>query len=109
VNLLASVSDPKEKPSQVVRLKTSCWKGNGGELNIKRTLKTLKKFSHGFEYLSEDCNMVGAEDVFEMITNLDQCKDGIYLVETCNQSTDWETGFLEGYDYKLVPFEAEST
>lgn len=104
---IASITEPKEKPKQVVRLVTSFWKDNGGGINIKRTLRPMRKLSRGFQYLENDCDMVGAEDLFGMIVNLDQCKDGVYLVDTCNISTDWETGIVDDYDYKLVPFEEE--
>jgi hypothetical protein len=33
---------------------------------------------------------------------MNECKDGIYQVTTCNESTDWETGVLD--DLKLIPF-----
>lgn len=41
------------------------------------------------------------------ITNLDKCKDGIYKIQICNPRTDWETGYIDEYDYKLVPFKEE--
>ena len=34
--------------------------------------------------------------------NLDECEDGVYGVVTCNEIRNWETGYIEEYDYMLV-------
>lgn len=52
--------------------------------------------------------MVGAEDFFKSLTNLHSSSDGIYEMLPCNISTDWETGYCDGCDWKLVPFEEEN-
>lgn len=89
---------------QVVRLTTSAW-SHSGVLNIHRRLTTLRRKSSGFQILDEDCAQIGADEVVANIVNLNQCKDGIYQVVTCNEWTDWETGLIDGYDYKLIPAE----
>lgn len=48
--------------------------------------------------------MIGADEVFPRITNIAQCEDGIYVVVTCNESRDYETGIIDDYDYKLVAY-----
>lgn len=48
-------------------------------------------------------------DVFDRITNLSGCEDGLYVVVTCNEHHDWETGNLEDYDYQLLPYEPPKT
>lgn len=88
---------------EVVRLTTNCWRDKRG-LHIRRSLTTLKRQSSGYQILEEDCSMIGADEVVRQIVNLDECEDGVYLVVTCNESKDWETGFIDSYDYKLLPF-----
>jgi hypothetical protein len=41
--------------------------------------------------------------VFPRIINLDACADGIYTVLVCNERRDWESGYVEDYDYQLWP------
>jgi hypothetical protein len=86
-----------------VRLVTSCWQNETG-LHIKRSLITLRRKSSGYQILDEDCRQIGASEVAAQIVNLNECEDGVYSVVTCNETRDWESGMLDGYDYKLIPF-----
>ena len=47
--------------------------------------------------------------VDESIINLYECDDGIYEVIMCNLSHDWETGYLDDWDLKLIPYKKEKT
>ena len=88
---------------EVVRLKTNCWRNDKG-LHIMRSLTTLKRKSSGHQMLDEEITMTSPDEAARMIVNLNECKDGIYVVVTCNESKDWETGYIDGYDFKLLPF-----
>lgn len=89
---------------EVVRLRTTFWTTARGGIAIKKELIPLRRKSEGVQLLDEDCRMAGAEMVAGNITNLSECKDGVYTFEVCNESKDWETGIVDDYDYKLVPF-----
>jgi hypothetical protein len=89
----------------VVRLATSCWQDISGAIHIQKSLRPLKRKSSGYQFLQEDASMAGVDLVFNRITNLSQCEDGIYEVRTCNEYKDWETGHIEDYDYVLVPYQ----
>lgn len=106
---LPSLDSPEPSPDKckcVVRLSTSCWH-NGNEVNIKRTLRYLKRKCKGFNLLDEDCRNIGAKEVVESITNLDDCEDGVYEIVTCQEWSSWETPhIIEGYKYKLIPLES---
>jgi hypothetical protein len=39
--------------------------------------------------------------------NLDEYDEGIYEIITCNHSTDWETGVVDDWDLKLIPYKEE--
>lgn len=102
LNVLLCASQPVEDESVcVVRLTTTAWKDSRG-VHLKKSLNFLKRKCKGFNILDEDCSMVGAEEVIPRITNIDTVDDGIYRVVTCNESRDWESGCVDGYDYKLI-------
>jgi hypothetical protein len=93
--------------SCVVRLSTTMWVDKRG-LSIKKSLIFLRKKCTGFNVLEEDVGNIGAEEVLLRILNLYECKDGIYEVVTCNESRDFETGYIDDYDYKLVAIKEEN-
>jgi hypothetical protein len=33
--------------------------------------------------------------------NIDKYKDGLYTIHMVNMSRDWETGYVDDYDYEL--------
>ncbi len=86
----------------VVRLTRSYWHNNS-MLCQKIELRYLKRKCINFNILAEDASNIGAEEVMPRIINLDECEDGIYEVVPCNESTDFETGYIDDYDYKLIP------
>ena len=43
------------------------------------------------------------------ILNLGEVEDGIYEVVVCNESHDYETGYVDDYDYRLVTANASVT
>lgn len=98
------LEDPKaEKCRCIVRLKTSFWKSERG-LHTRQDITFMRKLSLEYQVLEEDAANIGAKEVLEKIVNLAECEDGLYEAITCNPYTDWETGYLDDYDYKLVPF-----
>jgi hypothetical protein len=96
------VSD--EPPTKcIVRLKTSTWSDSKG-IHFHKKISYLRRKSSGYQLFEEDVGMIGADQVVEKIENLDECEDGIYEVRTCNERRDWETGYIDDYDYWLVPY-----
>lgn len=89
----------------VVRVKTTTWADNRG-LHTKKSLTFLRRQCKGFNILAEDASAIGAEEVLPRILNLDEVEDGIYEVVVCNESRDFETGYVDDYDYKLVTINA---
>lgn len=87
----------------VVRLRTTCWQDQGA-IHQKRSLTVLKRKSRGHNFLIEDAICAGANETFRSIVNFATCRDGVYRVHVCNVSRDYETGYVDGYDLKLVPY-----
>jgi hypothetical protein len=106
--LLADTSKDVDPSRCVVRVQTSAW-GDKRGVHIKKSLTYLRRQCIGFNVLEEDVSAIGAEDVVSRIINLDKCKDGMYQVVACNERRDWETGYVDDYDLKLVPFSMEET
>ena len=100
--------DTKERPIVVVRVKTSYWHDKKGG-HIKKDINYLKRKSRGFNILDEDMYAVGAEEVLSTIVNLYDVQDGIYELITFNETRDWETGYIDMYDMKLIPYVEKAT
>lgn len=91
----------------IVRLRTEIWADKRG-MHTKKSLVFMRKQCQGFNILEEDIGAVGARDVMPKIINLEDCEDGLYEAVACNESTDWESGHIDSYDYKLVPIKTIS-
>lgn len=104
LNKLLCLNRPKENQT-VVRVETSCWHDASGAYK-KKSLKVLKRKSFGYNHILHECNMLGTYDCLRSITNLDDVPDGIYEVVVCNEHKDWETGCVDDWDLKLVPFDS---
>lgn len=100
---LQNLNGTQPERREVVKLVTHSWVDKRG-LHIRRDLLPLKRKSIGHSCLEEDCSMIGPDEVHPRITNLHQCKDGIYQVVLCNEHRDYESGDIEDYDYKLIAF-----
>ena len=88
----------------VVRLRRSFWHDNDGAYQ-RVSLKYLKRHTEGFNILDDECTLIGADEVFPKIINLDKCRDGVYKIILCNEHRDYETGHIEDWDYRLEPFD----
>ena len=89
----------------VVRLKTSIWKDDNG-LHLRKDLTYMKRLSFEFNILKEDAVNIGANEVMDRIDNLNDCKDGLYEVVTCNETREYESGMIDDYDYTLIPWKS---
>ena len=87
---------------EIVRVRTSTWSDRRG-VHVKKSVTFLRKQSSGIGLLDEEISAVGAEDTVAKILNLDACSDGVYRVIVCNQKRDWETGYIDDYDFRLEP------
>lgn len=97
--------DAKTRNLCVVKLTTATWADKRG-LHTKKSIIYLRRKCTGFNMLEEEDSAVGAVDAVNSIINLDECVDGIYEVVACNETHDWESGHVDGYDLKLIPFSA---
>ena len=96
------------KPNKcVVRLKTSFWHDHKG-IHIKQDIIFMRRRCAGHNPLEQDAYNDCAEWALDLIINLSSCNDGLYEVKMVNISKDYESGFVDGYRYKLIPFEEDA-
>lgn len=88
----------------VIRIRTTWWNDKRG-LHTKKSLTFLQRQCVGYNILEDDADIVGAESVIDKITNLDSCSDGVYEVRVCNEYRDWETGYVDDWEYVLIPLD----
>ena len=89
--------------SQIVRVKTSSW-WDGRKLILHKEITPMKRLSNHCNFLKNDIDSIGAFAVVHNIENLHEVMDGLYSIVMSNVQKDWESGYIEDYDYKLVPY-----
>lgn len=87
----------------VVKIITSYWHDQKG-LYSKKTIRFLKRKSLNYNILLEDSDNISSKEVIQNIVNLHEVDDGEYEVAMVNQKYCNETGYLEEYNYKLIPY-----
>jgi len=87
----------------VVRVQTEAYK-RGATYFYGKSLRVLQKQST-FDLLKEECDSVGITDGIENILNLHKVGDGVYSLVAVNLTEDPETGYTDGWDLKLTPYE----
>lgn len=97
----------QESAKIVCKISTSHWCDNNG-IYTKRYIRFLKRKSTGFNYILEDANLAGADSVIRTIVNLNSCADGLYLVTLTDYHTDWETGIVDDWSYRLIPYTGDN-
>jgi len=98
---LQDLNKPKQ-PATVVRLTTSTYKTSKGAFRQTKELRTLKRKTHDFDLLENEMYNQCMEDI--IITNLYEVADGVYQLVMVNEGYDWETGCLDEYELKLIPY-----
>ena len=101
--MFANDSIPSNQNNKcVVRVRTTVWQDSRG-IHVKKSINFLRRQCKGFNILQEDIGAGGVDEALTRIANLDETKDGIYEVVICNETTDRETGYIDDYEYRLIP------
>lgn len=106
--LTPALTPALEQPAHicVVRLSTSYWTSARG-MHQRKDLTYLRRQCQGFNILEEEAANVGAPDAVANIINIDACDDGVYQVVSCNEDVDFETGQVDSWNLKLIPYSLE--
>ena len=89
----------------VVRVQTEAYK-RGDTYFYGKSLRVLQKQST-FDLLKEECDSVGTTDGLENILNLHKVENGVYWLVAVNISKDIESGYIDDWDLKLIPYTEE--
>lgn len=91
----------------VVRLSTSYWQDNRGDIHLDKKISFMKKLCKGdWNILAEEVSNIGVEDALNnIVTNIYSIKDGLYEVRGCNFERDYETGYIDGYNLEFIPYD----
>ena len=92
------------KPVLIVRISRNYFQTKTGEFVSEVRMRVMKKLSFMRQVFEEDFSCCGPEDVIDRIINLNEVNPGLYEMITVNQTTDRETGYVDGWDYKLIPY-----
>lgn len=90
--------EEQHKPSCIVRLSRSTYK-RGSRFISETSISWLKSKSELSIY-----DITDLEDVFDII-NIEECEDGLYNLVACNFSRDYESGMIDDWDVKLIPYQ----
>lgn len=99
------VNNPKRPTNCVVRVTTAYW-FDGRGLHTKKTVRCMRR-SSDIDTLSEDAEGFEARSMLERIEDLYDLPDGLYRLVRTNVYTDRETGYVEDWDYRLIPYRKE--
>lgn len=90
----------------VVRVSTTYYTTKRGFAMTKRIEFLKRKSDRDCVFsIKEDVSCGGADSVMQRIVNLDEVDDGVYQMIWINEFRDRESGYVEDWDYKLVPHE----
>lgn len=96
----------KALPKVIVRVKTSYYQ-RGRTFSESKDISFLRKKSEGFNFFEEDIKNIGVDLVLKNIINLHEVKDGVYQLIMVNEKIDWETGYIDSWDYKLIEYKGK--
>lgn len=89
----------------IVKVQTEAYK-RGDTYFYGKSIRVLQKLTT-YDVLRDECDNVGICDGLENILNLNSVKDGKYYLQPINISKDIETGYIDDWDFKLIPFDEE--
>jgi len=104
MGLLGNIEEYEKVCQTVVRVSINSW-FSGGSLHYKKSLSVLKRKSFGYEILEDECSNIGATEVVLKIINFNQVEVGLYELVAFNISRDRESGCVDDWDLKLIPYE----
>lgn len=96
------VKSQKQKNICVVRVQTEGYK-KGDTYFYGKSVRVLKRKTT-FDLIHEEVSNIGVIDGLENIINLVNISDGLYEVVVAHESYDCETGYLDDWSFKLVPY-----
>ena len=92
----------------VIKVKRNYYRNKKKEFVLETKLTIQRRSSSGHQLIEEDCDNTSCQDVIDRIRNLNDMPDGLYHLITVNLSHDFESGYLDDWDYKLIHIQGEN-
>lgn len=100
-----SEAPEKVKHIAVYKVLKSFYKTSKGFAS-KIDLVKMKRLSSGWDGLEDMHDNIGGE--YDLIINLDEVSHNeLYYVKAVDLSQDWETGLIDDWNLKLLPYKEE--
>lgn len=96
-------SNSTEKVKCVVRVQTEAYK-KGDTYFYGKSIRVLKRKTT-YDFVKDEVDNIGTIDGLENIINLNDVSNGVYEVVVDHESYDIETGYLDDWNFKLIPYE----
>lgn len=100
---LVNFSKPQIENKLIVKVETSYYKDKKGAVVYQRKIRPLKKKStqDAMQWMWEDISCGGVDMFIKGIINFHSVDDGIYEMKMVGITHDFETGHVDGWDWKL--------
>ena len=69
-----------------------------------KSLRVVKRLTT-FNIIAEEAQNVGMDEAMRNILNVFDVDNGLYEIVVTNQSYDIESGYLDDWSWKLIPYE----
>lgn len=94
----------------IVRVTTEYFKSKNGSLIVQKKIKPLKRKStqDGLWCLEHDVDCGGVDYLLKGIINLNDVDDGVYEMKMVNITHDFESMYVDGWDWKLVKISVDN-
>lgn len=92
----------RDYPKCVVRVQTEAFK-RGDTYFYGKSVRVLKKLT-GYDLIHEEVGNIGIQEALENILNLGEVQNGVYELVIGHRSYDIETGYLDDWDFRLIPY-----
>lgn len=91
----------------VVKVSRSYYK-RGKTYCCSINITPMRSLSNGEFNFDDEISQSDVESTLDLIENLHDVEDGYYQVIYTNISRDFESGYIDDYNLKLIPYEKET-
>ena len=102
--LVADYLKKVERSNRMLVRVSTTWFQRGRAYVEQKSLTPLRRLSAPDFFFDEEVSAIGIHEAMQRITNFHEVRDGKYEIVFVNEHRDWETGAMDDYDYKLIPF-----
>ena len=109
LNNLIDFGKPQPQERLFVRITTEYYRDKNNNLNYHRKIKLMKRMStcNINSHIDSDIEDSGVESFINSIVNFRDADDGLYELKIINETHDFESGIIDGWDWKLFKIKVD--